>query len=44
MSIRKETLEKDRKRLITGMSDKEIEVLILIILEVFIVYSIYKLF
>lgn len=70
MSIRKETLEKDRERLyceekqnhlvgnfndhlnrtqtsipnITGMSAKEIEVLILIILEIFIVYSIYKLF
>lgn len=29
---------------ITGMSAKEIEVLILIILEVFLVYSIYKLF
>lgn len=29
---------------ITGMSAKEIEVLILIILKVFIVYSIYKLF
>lgn len=29
---------------ITGMSAKEIGVLILIILEVFIVYSIYKLF